>query len=59
MSSGILTLCPTCEVLMQDAFRVTKISIKTETPKHTTCDRCRKKYHSTLLDQYTVTARKR
>ena len=59
MSAEILTLCPSCEVLMQDGFRVTKISVKTSTPKHTTCDRCKKKYNDTVLAQFTVTAKHR
>ena len=59
MSAEILTLCPSCETLLHDGFRVTRITVKTSTPKHATCDRCRKKYSSTILDQYTVTAKKK
>lgn len=59
MSTEVLTLCPSCSELLQDGFRVTRISVKTSTPKHTACDRCRKKYSGTVLAQFTVTAKRK
>lgn len=59
MSTEVLTLCPSCRDLLQDGFRVTRISVKTSTSKHQTCDHCRKKYSSTVLEQFTVTAKRK
>ena len=59
MSAQILTLCPSCEALLHEGFQVTRVSVKTETPKHSTCDRCKKKFSSTILSQYTVIAKKK
>ena len=59
MSAEIMTLCPACEDLMRDGFRVTKISVKTDTKKHETCDICKRRYNSSVLAQYTVIAKKK
>ena len=58
MSSEILTLCPACSAILHEGFRVDKVKVKTETPKHKSCDRCGKNL-SILLDQYTVTAKRK
>ena len=51
----ILTLCDECAKVYSSGYKVKLIPGRTTTEKKRECEACRKKLHSSVLKQYTIT----
>ena len=55
----MLTLCPVCAKTLESGYRLSRVQTETTTEKKGRCEYCRAKFPADVLQQFTVTARRR